>query len=247
MEGQPNKGATANMPGVLKRTHDEADPTEAASIQDGERPSKRQATGMPNGELPPNGYGLVNGGSHHNDAPLPADLISSTIQEFEKNGGPPELFHITQGFIPLSTMAGRVAQETHNTMEELIAELADSSSLKVAHEKDRNGNDMPTRASAEANVAKKNKLWDFAQLWRAKFIKLYVLSQWSRNAEAISKIIDINFFLMQQRGSYREAVNWMGELKRILMPEKLPAPNLKTAIEVLSTGKAAWISDVSCP
>ena len=235
------------MPGVLKRSHDLVDPEDdATGLGDGkQRPSKRQATEMTNGDISVNGLGFVNGGSHHEEAPgVPVEVLSSVIQDFEKNGGPPELFHIEQGFVPFQTVAERVAQETHNTMDELIEALADPD-FPPTYEKDNRGHGIPSRILHDVNTTKKNKLWDFAQLWRSKFIKLMVLSQWSRNAEAVSKIIDISNFLYTQRSQYQHVCGWMMELKRLLASDKLPAPDLKTAIEVLTTGKVAGGPNVS--
>ena len=235
------------MPGVLKRSHDLVDPEDdATGLGDGkQRPSKRQATGMTNGDIVTNGLGLVNGGRHHEDVPgAPVEMLSSTIQDFAKNGGPPELQHVDQGFVPFRIVVERIAQETHNTMEELIMALSDPE-FPPTYEKDDRGHDILSRVLDDANTTKKNRLWDFAQLWRSKFIKLMVLSQWSRNAAAVSKIIDIHNFIFTQRMNYGLVLFWMKELKRILVPDKLPAPDLKTAIEVLTTGKVAGGPNVS--
>ena len=235
------------MPGVLKRSHDLVDPEDdATGFGDGkQRPSKRQATELTNGDISVNGLGLVNGGSHHEEAPgVPVEMLSSVIQDFEKDGGPPELFHIEQGFVPFQIVAKRLAQETHNTMDELITALSDPD-FPPTYEKDNRGYDIPSRILYDVNTTKKNRLWDFAQLWRSKFIKLMVISQWSRNAEAVSKIIDINHFLNTQREHYGLVYFWMKELKRLFASDKLPAPDLKTAIEVLTTGKVAGGPNVS--
>ena len=239
---------TAKMPGLLKRSHDLVDAeNDATGLQDGEqRPSKRQATEMTNGDHAVDGYSHFRNAGNDDGALAPTDMIPA-IEDFEKQAGPPDLEHIgVQSFIPLNIVTARIAQEAHNAIEELITELANPE-MQPSYEKDENGNDIPTRELYDVNITKKNKLWEFGQLWRSKFIKLMVLSQWSRNAEALSKIIDINHFIETQKIEYREAVRWMGELKRILVQDKQPAPDLKSALEVLSTGKAAWKPSVSCP
>jgi hypothetical protein len=55
----------------------------------------------------------------------------------------------------------------------------------------------------------------------------------------------LNHWLRVQKEHYRSAVNWIGELKRLLGPMKVPRPELDTALEALSTGKASWLPDVS--
>jgi hypothetical protein len=266
-EGQLDKENTVTMPGVLKRPFDQVenadgltgDRTDQKSTMssgtkrtfdriDGQsnlldengdqRPSKRQAMTGANGEIGTTPNGIMNGGEHYQpSAGLQKDL-DQTISQLTDANPPPKIFHIEDGLIPLSVVWERLAQEAHNDMEDLIKGLAEMTPSQA------NGYSTPKN---DINVEKKNRIWEFAHNWRAKFIKLGVLSAWSTNADAVSKIIDINYWITIQRANHREAVNWMGELKRILIREKLPPPDLKTALEILATGKAKWVSDVSIP
>ena len=248
VEGQPEENKVGNMPGILKRTHDLVDSQhDTLEARDGERPSKRQATGIPNGELLSNGYGPINRESLQRDGSQPTSAIATTIGELQRSLAPPELFHIEEGFVPLASLGSRMAQEAHNALEELITELArfdDESAQKERFQAKMDEEAADPTTKTAPIPTKKEVLWDFAQSWRTKFIKLMAISQWSRNSEAVSKIIDINFFIMRQKASYKEAVNWMGELKRVLVPEKIPAPDLRATIEMMSTGKAPWIPNV---
>ena len=231
------------MPGMLKRSHDDVDAGGAgidapATDQQGSR--KRQNVNGLNGE-------------HHQNGRLSADNVIAT------NGVPagdsvdekamthaldllvkdsvPEIFHVTQGFQPLSVLIQRLAQDTFNNLDDLITANAELQQPQV------NGHGAG-QASA-VGMEKKNRIWDFAQGSRVKFIKLLVLSDWSRRAEDVSKVIDINHWIMTQKACFKDAVNWMGELKRIMNQWKAPPPDVKTALETLSSGRAAWIPNVS--
>ena len=98
---------------------------------------------------------------------------------------------------------------------------------------------------SQNDVQKKLTLLNFCQEKKAQFIKILVLSQWSRQAEAISKVIDMRVWLDGQRRLYDDACLWMGELKRIMVGVKMPNPDLDSALEPLSLGKASWLPDVS--
>ncbi|KAF2084536.1 MED14-domain-containing protein, partial [Saccharata proteae CBS 121410] len=98
-----------------------------------------------------------------------------------------------------------------------------------------------TGASSPANDAKKLMMLDWAWQNREKFIKLMVLSTWSRRAAEVVKMVDLNMFLNEQMHVYGIAADAVGNLKLALQPFKAPNPDLKMALEVLSTGKAPWM------
>ena len=236
------KEGSENMPGMLKRAHDCVDPDSADAKQGdhgGEGPRKRQATGQVNGGYEIGGLSSMNGvyaNGVAQDASVTGESLVDAVEKLAEEA-PPELYHITQGFVPLSQLVNRLAQDTFSSLNDLINELAD---MPVS-EADGHGASQGTTA----NVNKKTKLWDFAHDRRAKFIKLLVLSQWGRQSEAVSKVIDLNHWIMTQKAYYKEAANWMGELKRITSSMKVQSPDLKTTLETLSTGRATWIPDVS--
>ena len=162
---------------------------------------------------------------------------------------PPQIEHITTGYIPLSTLIPRLVQETFNGLTDVIDEMSE---LEASPSRDTQLNHVTpqlngagTSASSQSNVQKKLRMLNFAQDRRAQFIKILVLSQWSRQVIAIGKVIDLTCWLDLQKRLYKDAKWWMGELKRILGPAKTPDPDLKTALEALSLGKASWLPDVS--
>ena len=162
---------------------------------------------------------------------------------------PPEIEHITTGYIPLSTLIPRLVQETFNGLNDVIDEMAELEASPLSRDTQLNHvtpqiNGAGASASSQANVQKKLRMLNFAQDRRAQFIKILVLSQWSRQVLAIGKVIDLTCWLDLQKRLYRDATWWMGELKRILGPAKIPDPDLKTALEALSLAKASWLPDV---
>ncbi|KAL8677920.1 MAG: hypothetical protein Q9186_005702 [Xanthomendoza sp. 1 TL-2023] len=149
---------------------------------------------------------------------------------------PPEILHIAEGYLPLSNLIARIVQDTFNGMTEVVHRMSELQMSQV------NGS-APANHS-QANVQKKSSLLNFAQDRRAKFIKILVLSQWSRQAESISKVIDLKIWLSNQAKLYDDACNWMGWLKRFMAQERMPNPDLQSALEALSLGKVSRLPDL---
>ncbi|KAJ5757837.1 uncharacterized protein N7511_006531 [Penicillium nucicola] len=155
---------------------------------------------------------------------------------------PFELTHITQGFFPFGILVNRSVQQCWNELSELITELA---AIQVPHQaplSTTNGKG-PGNQSSE-NVHKKLRLLDFAHAKRAEFIKLLVLSQWSRQAADVSRLIDIQGFIRTRHQSYDAALQYVGEVKRDLVRAQVANPDLKTALLVLSKGQVASLPDL---
>lgn len=162
---------------------------------------------------------------------------------------PPEIEHITTGYIPLSTLIPRLVQETFNGLTDVIDEMTELETLPPGRDTQLNHvtpqlNGAGASASSQVIVQKKLRMLNFAQDRRAQFIKILVLSQWSRQVIAIGKVIDLTCWLDLQKRLYKDAKWWMGELKRILGSAKTTGPDLKTALEALSLAKASWLPDV---
>lgn len=100
----------------------------------------------------------------------------------------------------------------------------------------------PDDASAE-NLRKKATLLHFAQDMHAKWVKALVITEWSRKSEMVSKLIDLKFHIDQQRILYDGSLDSMVNVKRDLTFARMPSPDLKTALQILSTGSAPWIPD----
>ncbi len=273
LEARGNEGASANvraegglsgqprdMPGILKSSEDgngvaqlgkmavEVKPGPTAN--DGIRDVK--VGGTENGTTYTNGdHGSINGVHLNGDSSdaleiqsKPSSAMANVISRL-----PPEMQHITLGFLPLSTLIARLVQETFNGLTEVIDEMSDMQvSLASQHtpfhnaKTQINGNGIGN--STKVNIEKKLRMLEFAQNRRAQFIKILVLSQWSRQAEEMTKVIDTRFWLQEQGQHFDGAIHWMGDMKRFLIPIKMPNPDIKTALEALSLGKASWLPDL---
>ncbi|KAJ5953394.1 hypothetical protein N7454_000290 [Penicillium verhagenii] len=156
---------------------------------------------------------------------------------------PFELPHITQGFFPFRTLVNRAAQQCWIDLSELVTELStmsvssESSTLPAA-------NGKPLGNQSVENVNKKVRILDFAHAKRAEFIKLLVLSQWSRQAAEVSRLIDIQGFIRTRHQAYTSAVQYVGEMKRDLVRAQVANPDLKTALEILLKGRVATLPDL---
>lgn len=174
-------------------------------------------------------------------------LVESSLQNRNRmNDLPDEIIHITHGFVPLSILLTRLAQTTHNALQDKVAELAKMPVPVSAV----NGNSSsysssgPDDTSVE-NLRKKGNLTNFAQDMHGKWLKALVIAEWSRKSELVSKLIDLKFHIDQQRMLYDGALDNIVNVKRDLTFARMPSPDLKTALQVLSTGTAPWMPDVS--
>ena len=196
-----------------------------------------------------NGHSRTNGevskASHSQDAFKEAAMSTT---ELTKGRLAPEIEHITQGYQPLAKLITRVVQDTYKELLEVIDKMAemDPHQPSASNPFDRNARTNGNGSGeSQINVDKKMLLMNFVQKRRAQLIKLFVLAQWSRQSEEVSRLIDLKIWLDKQMVLHDECVFWMGDLRRSLEPAKVPNPDLKTALEVLSTGKISSVSDVS--
>lgn len=162
----------------------------------------------------------------------------------DTSSAPFELPHITQGFFPFGMLVNRAVQQCWVDLSELITELAAIQVPTDHHPPSVTNGKAPGNQSAE-NVHKKMRILDFAHAKRAEFIKLLVLSQWSRQAAEVSRLIDIQNFIRTRHQAYTSAVQFVGEMKRDLVRAQVANPDLKTSLEVLSRGRVATLPDVS--
>ena len=216
-------------------------------------PPKALPEALSNGKQLTNGdHELPNGVYPKGDPTAMAqDQIPPTngIESLVSGQLPPEIEHITFGYLPLSSLIKRLAQETFNGLNEVINDMSEQASAQPSNHSISSTriqvNGVSAEDASQRNIQKKLRMLDFAQQRRQQFIKTLVLSQWSRQAEQVGKCIDLKVWLDGQRRVYNDAVAWIGELKRVVEPTKLPNPDLQTALEALSLGRASWLSDLN--
>ena len=171
---------------------------------------------------------------------------SSTSETMSPN--PPEISPFTTGFVPMSLLISRLAQETFNELENVINDMADMPAQQSIPNGMMNhvGHQVNGIAStgSEANVQKKMRLLNFTNMWRPKFIKVLVLSNWARRAHEVSRAIDLKLWLDTQEEEYNKATFEMGQLHRIIACIKEPSPDIKTALQVLLQGKVSGMPDL---
>ncbi|OAA61010.1 RNA polymerase 2 holoenzyme mediator complex component [Niveomyces insectorum RCEF 264] len=205
-----------------------------------------------------NNDGIKNNGGREQDegaapafAPAGAQLAST--QSARMNDLPDAIQHITSNFVPLGFLLRRLAQKTHNNLQDMVRELA----RKPVAGMTMNGggaaavgaSGSPLMPGAEdgsvENIEKKKALLDFARSEHANWVKALVIAEWSKKATQISKLIDLeNHMFEEELVKYEQAVFTMLNLKRNLNAARVPSPDLKTALQVLSQGTAPWMPDL---
>ncbi|KAL5346795.1 mediator complex subunit [Pseudogymnoascus australis] len=205
-----------------------------------------EKTGLPDQQQPPNQSVQMSG---PNGAPMTQSAghsAGSTSKDanIKPKSTPPEINHITEGFESLPNLLTRLAQVTHNQLSGKLLELA---GMNIQQSPD-NSNAVsfvsgPDDNSAE-NIKKKVNLLKFAEGVHSNWTKALVITQWSRISEEVSRVIDLKAHLDEQKLYYDIAVHELSEVKRSLVHARLPNPDLRTAVEVLSTGKASWMPDL---
>jgi mediator of RNA polymerase II transcription subunit 14 len=246
------------MPGiVMDDAHDSGSRrwTSSHSLHDsdGESNSVRQTAN--NDALVDSGKasGYLNGSSNdpgppHRRSNIMSDHRRQITRGEASSQKPPELLHISQGFFPYGQLINRAVQQCWNDISDLITELADihvSAQQQTSQLTLTNGKSSGNQSTE--NVQKKLRLLEFAQSKRAEFIKLLVLSQWSRQAADVSKLIDLQGFIRTRHLAYNAAMQRVADMKRDLVRAQVANPDLATALEVLSTGKVSSMPDVSSP
>ncbi|POS72727.1 mediator of RNA polymerase II transcription subunit 14 [Diaporthe helianthi] len=174
------------------------------------------------------------------DAPKQAQAASSATDQASKMDNlPPEIAHITQNFIGIPFLLQRLAQKSHNDLQSKIEEL----SKMLIPQGSLSGNAGTAEDNSEENQNKKANLLHFIQDMHGKWVKALVISEWSRKAGQVSKLIDLNVHINEQLAKYDQGLDFMGHIKRGLYQARLPDPDLKTALQALSTGQAPWFPE----
>ncbi|RVX69871.1 hypothetical protein B0A52_05705 [Exophiala mesophila] len=141
-------------------------------------------------------------------------------------------------YLPVATLINRATQSCWNGLSSLVQQLA---TIQVP---DRTDPDRPLpnghiNNQSDANLQKKERLMRFCYDQRNDFIKLAVLLDWSKNVDHVAKTISINYWLMRQRQAYWDTIAAAAILRQEAAGFQLPNPDLKTAAEILSTGRSA--------
>lgn len=126
---------------------------------------------------------------------------------------PPELPHITTNIVPLST---------------ILRKFAEFSFAELSHVLQVQPNDEQ----------KKKRLLELSVHLRKEFVRLYVLTKWSKaSAHDFIKFVDLLAWLREQSSYFTNLIWSTKSLNQSLLSAKLPNPDLITALEVFTTGR----------
>lgn len=165
---------------------------------------------------------------------------------------PVEVQHITTEMVPLSLLITRLAEYSRAGLQDHIAELAAKPlppALANGNVNGANGgpsNSAPQEDTSPESLEKKAKLLNFIQDLHSRWVKMLVIIEWSRNADEVSTLIDLRTHLANKLELYNTVFWDLVNVKREMAFARVPSPDIKTALEVLSTGTAHWMPDVSC-
>ncbi len=214
----------------------------------------------------PDGKGLSNGPAPTGDY----GNVENDVRTLQAAREEDELQHITTGILPLSLLISRLAQFSHTKIEQLIHDLAvkplpdltanghakgsaaggpNGSAVNGVNGSAKGISGVPSPALQEdtspESLEKKTMILHFIQDLHSRWVKALVITQWARNADDVGKLIDIRTHLAEKLDLYHRMFWEMVKVKQDLAFAKVPSPDLKTALEILSTGAVHWMPDVS--
>lgn len=182
------------------------------------------------------------------------------LQDAKEEDLPDELRHITDEIVPLGLLLSRLAQFSHSKLQELILSLAAKPLPELitngnAHGAGSSGVNGNTKGTANAHgpatedtsaesLDKKAMILNFIQDLHSRWVKALVIAQWSEKADDVGKLIDLRTHLFEKLELYNKAFWDMVNVKHQIAFAKVPSPDLKTALEVLSKGAVHWMPDV---
>lgn len=150
-----------------------------------------------------------------------------------------EIRRITQNFIPITLILERLAQRSHNDLQKMLEDMASMPPPKAI----LNGNATPVDDNSKENTDKKAFMLHHMQDMHAKWVKALVMTEWSRKADSVSKLIDIKAHFGEEMHKYHLGLEHLVEMKRGLTYARLPDPDIKTALHILSKGEAPWMPE----
>ncbi|KAH8905187.1 mediator complex subunit MED14 [Coniochaeta sp. PMI_546] len=191
-------------------------------------------------------FSMTNGGHTGNNIKSSAPSASvSVLDSLRIDDLPDEIQHITAQSMPLGLLLSRLAQISHNHLQELIAELA---TRPVAQNSTVNGapDYRPTTVedTSPESLEKKRLLLEFIQNLHTRWVKALVITEWSRKAEPVGRLIDLKNHIEQQLAHFTNQLYAIADVKKQLIFARLPSPDLKTALEVLSSGEVSWMPEL---
>ncbi|KAF2760699.1 MED14-domain-containing protein [Pseudovirgaria hyperparasitica] len=176
-------------------------------------------------------------------ASAPSAPSTSSLKQPSILDLPPELRHITEGLYSVGKLLGRETEKCWKDMQDLTEDLArmtpGASTTNGVHGHMNNG----ASSSTSVDQSKKLKILEFAQSHRDMFTKLLVIWKWTPKNDALRRLIDLWAWILESDEHPNQAAWWIGQQRYNSDRWKEPNPDIRTALEVLSTGKASWLPD----
>ncbi|KAK1752373.1 mediator of RNA polymerase II transcription subunit 14 [Echria macrotheca] len=190
---------------------------------------------------------IVNGGdmmdvdSEQDGAPGNAMVIANHTKMDEL---PDEIQHITADTLSLGLIVSRLAQFTHSKLLDVIQALASKPLPPNAVNGSSNYQLTGAEDTSSESLDKKVLLLKEAQDLHTRWVKTLVITEWSKKADKVSKLIDIRAHLASKLEEFNLVMYHMIQAKQDMHWAKVPSPDLKTALEVLSSGDVAWAPEL---
>ncbi|KAF2011795.1 MED14-domain-containing protein [Aaosphaeria arxii CBS 175.79] len=224
-------------------------PNSGADARDGESKKRNHEGKLINGQQSPRSALTIQNGPSTavmNGTSSSKSLDSALSGPNELDGLPPELVHITsEHYHPLSRLLERISLECFNDLQAVLGTMADMQTSQQSNGPTLNGQAGHVNGAlenSEINKQKKMLLIQFAQTNRAKFIKLLVLTQWGKkSSQDLTKLIDLFAWGKEQEMHMDMVDKQIEQFKIALSQARQYNPDIRTALQILSTGKAEWI------
>jgi mediator of RNA polymerase II transcription subunit 14 len=218
--------------GVTSTQHHQAAEAKISRIQ---QPSPALKSSVEQHSHPYENGVLVNGPV----TPQPSGMPNGLEQ------APPELLQLVgrEHYLPMSTMIARTAQNCWNDLFALVDQLSTQPVSQQSSDPSRPIYGIVNNQS-KTNLDKKDRILNFAETQKAIFIKLLVLLQWGKNSDDVSKTVNLNYWLQNQRNLFFRVRDALAELKQEALNYQVPNPDLATAGKTLSLEKATGCPDI---
>ncbi|KAK0617914.1 mediator complex subunit MED14-domain-containing protein [Bombardia bombarda] len=169
--------------------------------------------------------------------------LEATPNASRMNDLPDEIQHITTEILPLGLLLTRLAQFTHGRLQEEIAVLASKPVPYLTTNGNAGYNFTGTEDTSPESLDKKTSLLNFIQDIHQRWVKALVISEWSKKAGQVGRLIDIRAHLVGQLEWFEHTFRCLLDVKEATKWAKLPSPDLRTALEVLTTREVSWMPD----
>jgi len=156
---------------------------------------------------------------------------------------PDEIQHITADILPLSLILARLAQYSYKEFQDHILNLAAKPSPQTTANGNASYQSTALEDASQESLEKKVALLKFTQDLHTRWVKALVIAEWSKKADKVSKLIDIRTHLAIKLEEFNQVFFDLVNTKRQLHWAKVPSPDLKTALEVLSSGEVSWMPE----